>query len=332
MKKNNGTLTSRKVNTQSIVVAAVTVALAAFFSIVSPSFRMWPTIVTLFDSFYYFMFMAIGVTFCLISGGNDLSIGTGTVCYALIGGFFIVNHGAPTWLGMLICIVLGLAIGCLNGFLVAVMNLPAFIATLCTMLITRGLGSVVAGGSITWPSRSVPAGWFRSIFKIFVKNAAGKKVPVPVGLILVAAAIIIMTIVLKKTLTGRYITAIGSNKEAARLSGVNVVKYQAMAYVISGLFAGIASIAYVSATSSSITPGAGGGLELDAIGGAIIGGTSMNGGTGSIFGTFLGVMILTLLKNGLPKIGLNAEWQSIITGAILIGAIWLDVIRNKKKA
>jgi len=329
MKKNN--VSSRKVNTQFIVVAVVAVALAAFFSIVSPSFRMWPTIVTLFDSFYYFMFMAIGVTFCLISGGNDLSVGTGTVCYALIGGFAIA-HGAPTWVGMLICIALGLCIGCLNGFLVAVMNLPAFIATLCTMLVTRGLGSVVCGGSVTWPSRSAANGWFRSIFKIFVKNAVGKKVPIPMGLILVIAAIIIMSIVLKKTHTGRYIIAIGSNKEAARLSGVNVVKYQAMAYVISGLFAGIASIAYVSATSSSITPGAGGGLELDAIGGAIIGGTSMTGGTGSIFGTFLGVMILTLLKNGLPKIGLNAEWQSIITGAILIGAIWLDVIRNRKKA
>ena len=331
MKKNNGTQTSRKISTQMIVVVAVAIALAAFFSIVSPIFRKWATIVTTFDSFYYFMFMAIGVTFCLISGGNDLSVGTGTVCYALIGGFAIA-HGAPTWVGMLICIVLGLIIGCLNGFLVAVMNLPAFIATLCTMLVTRGLGSVVSGGSVTWPSRSADNGWFRSIFKIFIKNAAGKKVPIPIGIILVIVAIVVMSIVLKKTHTGRYIIAIGSNKEAARLSGVNVVKYQAMAYVISGLFAGIAAIAYVCATSSSITPGSGGGLELDAIGGAIIGGTSMTGGTGSILGTFFGVIILTLLKNGLPKIGLNAEWQSIITGAILIGAIWLDVIRNRKKA
>ena len=165
MKKNN--VSSRKINTQMIVVFAVAIALAAFFSIVSPIFRKWATIVTLFDSFYYFMFMAIGVTFCLISGGNDLSIGTGTVCYALIGGFCIAQ-GAPTWLGMLISIVLGVAFGCLNGFLVAVMNLPAFIATLCTMLVTRGLGSVVAGGSVTWPGRSSDAGWFRSIFKIFV--------------------------------------------------------------------------------------------------------------------------------------------------------------------
>ena len=331
MKNNNGTLTSRKVSMQRLVVVIVAIALAAFFSIASPNFRKYATIVTLFDSFYYFMFMAIGVTFCLISGGNDLSVGTGTVCYALIGGFCIAN-GAPTWVGLLVCIILGLCVGCLNGFLVAVMNLPAFIATLCTMLMTRGLGSVVCGGSVVWPSRSVDAGWFRQIFKIFVKGADGKNLPVPTGIIVVIVAIIIMSVVLNKTHTGRYIIAIGSNKEAARLSGVNVVKYQMFAYIISGLFAGIAAIAYVCATSSSITPGAGGGLELDAIGGAIIGGTSMNGGTGSIFGTFLGVMILTLLKNGLPKIGLNAEWQSIITGLILIGAIWLDVIRNRKKS
>lgn len=331
MKNNSGTLSSRKVSMQRIVVIAVAIALAAFFAIASPSFRKYSTIVTLFDSFYYFMFMAIGVTFCLISGGNDLSVGTGTVCYALIGGFCIA-HGAPTWLGLVICIVLGLLVGCLNGFLVAVMNLPAFIATLCTMLMTRGLGSVVSGGSVVWPSRSAENGWFRQIFKIFIKDANGKNMPIPMGIIVVIVAIVIMSIVLNKTHTGRYIIAIGSNKEAARLSGVNVVKYQMSAYIISGLFAGIAAIAYVCATSSSITPGAGGGLELDAIGGAIIGGTSMTGGTGSIFGTFLGVMILTLLKQGLPKIGLNAEWQSIITGLILIGAIWLDVIRNRKKS
>lgn len=331
MKKNNGTLAPRKISMQRIVVVAVAIALAVFFSVASPNFRKYATIVTLFDSFYYFMFMAIGVTFCLISGGNDLSVGTGTVCYALIGGFCIA-HGAPTWVGLLISIALGVCVGCLNGFLVAVMNLPAFIATLCTMLMTRGLGSVVSGGSVVWPSRSAENGWFRQIFKIFVTNSAGKKVPVPTGILVVAVAIVIMTLVLNKTRVGRYIIAIGSNKEAARLSGVNVVKYQMFAYIISGLFAGIASIAYVCATSSSITPGAGGGLELDAIGGAIIGGTSMTGGTGSIFGTFLGVIILTLLKNGLPKIGLNAEWQSIITGLILSGAIWLDVIRNRKKA
>ena len=322
----------RKLDLQRIVVIGAVVFLAAFFSIFSKDFRKYSTLVTLLDSFYYFCFLAIGVTFCLISGGNDLSVGTGMVCYALIGGYCITSLGLPTWLGMLVTIACGLVFGVLNGFLVSVMNLPAFIATLCTMLITRGLGSVICGGSVTWPSRSVPEGWFRNIFKLMVDNSAGKKTPIPVGLILVILAIVIMSIVLNKTRTGRYIIAIGSNREAARLSGMNVIKYQMRAYIISGLFAGIAGIAYVCASSSSITPGSGTGLELDAIGGAIIGGTSMTGGVGSIFGTLLGILILTLLKNGLPKIGLSQDWQNIITGIILILAIYIDVLKNRKKA
>ena len=322
---------TRKFDLQRIVVVSVVVVLALFFSLASKNFRKYSTLVTLLDSFYYFMLMAIGVTFCLISGGNDLSVGTGMVCDALIGGFCIIHLGWPTWLGMLITILCGLVFGCLNGFFVAVMNLPAFIGTLCTMLITRGLGSVVAGGSITWPAKEQANGWFRKIFKIFVLNADGKKTPIPVGVILIIIAIVVMSFVLNKTRVGRYIIAIGSNKEAARLSGVNVVKYQMLAYIISGLFTGMAGIAYVCASTSSITPGSGTGLELDAIGGAIIGGTSMTGGVGSIFGTFLGVMILTLLKNGLPKIGLGQDWQNIITGLILIGAIWIDVLRSRRR-
>lgn len=332
MQNNKNILKNSKIDLQRIVVISVTVLLAVFFCVASKSFRKYSTLVTLLDSFYYFMFMAIGVTFCLISGGNDLSVGTGMACYALIGGYCIVYQGLPTWLGMLIAILCGLAFGILNGFLVAVMKLPAFIATLCTMLITRGLGSVACNGSsVTWPAKEAANGWFRKIFKIFVLNSEGKKTPIPVGVILVVIAIIVMSIVLNKTRTGRYIIAIGSNKEAARLSGVNVVKYEMMAYIISGIFTGIAGIAYVCASTSSITPGSGTGLELDAIGGAIIGGTSMTGGSGSIFGTFLGVLLLSILKNGLPKIGLAQDWQNIITGLILIGAIWIDVLRNKKR-
>ena len=323
---------SRKFDLQRIVVLGVAVLLAAFFSIASKEFRQYTTIVTLFDSFYYFAFMAIGVTFCLISGGNDLSIGTGMVCYAMIGGMLIKDFGCPTWVGIVVALVLGLIFGVLNGVLVAIMNLPPFIATLCTMLITRGLSSVACGGaSIAWPSRGTDNGWFRSIFKLMLPNAAGKKTPIPIGLLVVLVAVIIMTIILKKTRVGRYIIAIGSNKEAARLSGVNVVKYQMLAYIISGLFAGIAGIAYASSNSSSITATSGLGLELDAVGGAIIGGTSMTGGSGSIIGSMVGIMILALLKNGLPKIGLNGDWQHVITGLILIIAIWFDVIKNRKK-
>ena len=122
------------------------------------------------------LFLRIGVTFCLISGGNDLSVGTGMICYALAGGYLVQHLGWPVWGGMLVTISIGLVFGVLNGVLVAIMNLPPFIATLCTMLITRGLGSILTGGmAVSWPSRSGAGGWFRSLFKII---DSGKIIPV----------------------------------------------------------------------------------------------------------------------------------------------------------
>ncbi len=318
----------KAIGLQRIVVVIAVILEAVLFSILSPAFRQYATVVSILDYSYYITFMAIGVTFCLISGGNDLSVGTGMICYALTGGFLIHHFGWPVWGGMLIAIALGLCIGCLNGILVAVMNLPPFIATLCTMLINRGLGSIITGGmSAAWPSRNSPDGWFRSLFKIIDNGKI-----IPVGFAIVLFFIILMSIVLNKTRVGRYIIAIGSNKEAARLSGVNVVKYQMTAYIISGFFAGLAGIAYAATFSSSVAPGTGAGLELDAIGGAIIGGTSMTGGQGSVIGTLLGVFVMSLLKTGLPYVGLQANWQQIITGIVLIVAIYIDVLKNKKTA
>ena len=318
----------RAIGLQRIVVVLAVILLALFFSAMSPAFRQYATFVSILDYSYYISFMAIGVTFCLISGGNDLSVGTGMICYALAGGYLVQQMGAPVGVGMLVTILVGLAFGVLNGVMVSIMNLPPFIATLCTMLITRGLGSIITGGmAVSWPSRNAPDGWFRSLFKVIDKGKI-----IPVGFIIVIAAIILMTVVLNKTKVGRYIIAIGSNKEAARLSGVNVVKYQMLAYIISGFFAGLAGISYAAIFSSSVAPGTGAGLELDAIGGAIIGGTSMTGGQGSIIGTLLGVFVMSLLKTGLPYIGLQANWQQIITGLVLIAAIYIDVLKNKKTA
>ena len=318
----------KAIGLQRIVVVIAVILEAMLFSVLSPAFRQYATVVSILDYSYYITFMAIGVTFCLISGGNDLSVGAGMICYALTGGYMVQQLGMPVWVGLIVTILIGLCFGVLNGAMVAIMNLPPFIATLCTMLITRGLGSIITGGmAVSWPSRSGKGGWFRSMFKI-INN--GKIIPV--GFLIVIAAIIIMSIVLNRTKVGRYIIAIGSNKEAARLSGVNVVKYQMMAYIISGFFAGLAGIAYAATFSSSVAPGTGPGLELDAIGGAIIGGTSMTGGQGSIIGTLLGVFVMSLLKTGLPYVGLQANWQQIITGIVLIVAIYIDVLKNKKTA
>ena len=308
----------KAIGTQKIVVVLVIILLALFFCIKSPAFRQYPTLVSIFDYSYYISFMAIGVTFCLITGGVDLSIGTGMVCYGLFGGHLITKLGMPVGVGLLATILLGVVIGCLNAALVAVMDLPPFIATLGTMMITRGLGSLLTGGmSVTWPPAASEQGWFRSIFKM---KMGGKMIPV--GFLLVLLFIFIMSVFLNHSRPGRYIP---------RLSGVNVVKYQSLAYIISGFFAGLAGVAYAS-TFQAIAPGTGAGLELDAIAGAIIGGTSMNGGVGTVTGTLLGVFIMSLLKTGLPYIGLQANWQQIITGIVLIVAIFVDVLKNKKTA
>jgi len=315
----------KAIGTQKIVVVIVLIALFGFFCLMSPMFRQYSTILSILDYSYYITLMAIGVTFCLITGGVDLSIGTGMICCGLVGGYLINAKEMPVVVGLLAAITVGLAFGLLNGTLVAVFNLPPFIATLGTMMVARGIGSIATGGlSQTWPTVGSENGWFRSLFKI---DMGGFKLPI--GFLFIIIIVFVMSIVLNKTNTGRYIIAIGSNKEATRLSGVNVVKYQMRAYIISGLFTGLAGIAY-AATFQAIAPGTGAGLELDAIGGAIIGGTSMNGGLGSIVGTLLGVFIMSMLKTGLPYIGLQANWQQIITCIVLIGAVFIDVQKNKK--
>lgn len=315
-----------KINGRELMVMGIIVVMIAVFSLISSTFRTYPTLVSVLDSMYYVTLMAIGVTFPLITGGVDLSIGTGLVCYALVGGYTVIHMGMPVGVGIAVAILMGVLIGLLNGVLVAIMDLPPFLATLCTCMITRGLGPALCGGfGISWPSALSDQGTFRKIFKF--TNANGTVIPV--GIIFIIVLVIVMSFVLNHTKVGRYTIAIGSNKEATRLAGVNVKFYHVFAYVICGFFAGLAGVAY-SATYATIYPGAGAGFEMDAIGGAIVGGVSASGGSGTIFGAFLGVIVISLLKIGLPFIGLQANWQQIFTGLVLLGAVLIDVVKKKK--
>ncbi len=315
----------QKLGVQRLVIFGVLVILFAFFCIMSPSFRKYSTILTMTSYMYYIMLMAIGVTFPLLTGGVDLSIGTGLVCYSIVGSYLMRQMGLPIWVAMLVTVGMGIFFGFINGVVVAKLNLPPFITTLCTMMIVRGLGSILTSGMTgVWPMAGQDGSWFRDLLKYKVNGTI-----YPVGLLIIVMLVIIMSIVLNHSRIGRYIIAIGSNKEALKLSGVNVARWHVMAYVFSGFFAGLAAIAYAG-TFSSITPGTGAGFELDAIGGAIIGGTAMTGGSGSIIGTFLGVCLISLLKTGLPYVGLQANWQQIITGVIIIVAVTIDMARRRK--
>lgn len=311
---------------QKFIVLLVVIALFAFFCIFSPDFRKTTTFIDILSKSYYLIFMAIGVTFPLITGGVDLSIGTGLICYSLAGGYLIVKCGWPTGLGILVALLFGTIIGLINGILISVMDLPAFLATLCTCMITRGLGSICSKSmGICWPQAGTEGGWFRTVFKVVEDRKQ-----YPIGIIWAILIMLLMEFVLNHTKVGRYTFAIGSNKEAAILSGINVKFYHIMAYVISGFFAGLAAVAY-SAVFTTVQPGTGAGFELEAIGGAIIGGVSATGGAGSIVGTFIGVFVICLLKTGLPFIGLQANWQQIITGFVLIGAVLVDIIKKKRE-
>ncbi len=315
-----------KLKGREAMVLGIIIVMVILFSILSPTFRTYPTLVSVLDNSYYITLMALGVTFPLITGGVDLSIGTGLVSYALIGGYLVIHKGVPVGVGILACIGVGLLIGVFNGVLVAVMDLPPFLATLCTCMITRGLGPAHCGGfGVSWTSAISYQGAFRKIFKLITVRGT----VIPIAIVFMVILVVLMSFVLDHTRVGRYIIAIGSNKEATRLAGVNVKFYHMMAYMISGVFAGMAGVAY-AATYATIYPGSGAGFELDAIGGAIVGGVSASGGVGTILGSFLGVLVICLMKVGLPFIGLQANWQQIFTGIVLIAAVLVDVVKKKK--
>ncbi len=313
---------------QRVIVLFVIIALVLIYMIFSPEFRKYSSILSMLDFSYYDVLMAIGVTFPLITAGVDLSIGTGMVCYALIAGSLIRNQHIPVVLAMLVCILLGCVVGLANGLLIGVMNLPPFLATLCTCMITRGIGSMF--NACPWPTTKQPGGWFHSIFKLTF-GSGRSALKIPIGFLIMVVLVLLMEFVLNHTRFGRYTIAIGSNKEALMLSGVNVRFFHVMAYMICGLFAGLAAIAY-AAVVPTVQPGTGAGLELDAIGGVFVGGVSATGGYGSVLGTFVGVFVIMLLKTGLPYVGLQANWQQIITGIVLIGAVMIDVVKRRRLA
>jgi ribose transport system permease protein len=318
----------RVFSNQRTVALLALIVLFLFFCVAGDNFASYPTFMSILDASYYIGLLAVGVTFIIMTGGIDLSCGTVMICCALISGT-LIKAGWPVALCLVICVLLGVLFGLLNGFMVAVMGLPAFIATLGTMMITRGLGSIVtATASVTFPQRRAPEGWFRNIFKVL-----GPDVPwgmLPTGLILLAALAAVMGVILGKTRPGRYITALGSNKEATRLSGIDTVTWEMLAYVIGGGFAGLAAISY-AATYSTVLPSTGNGFELDAIAGAVIGGTSLSGGLGSISGTIIGVFIMSVLKTGLPFVGLQPHYQLLFTGIVLIIAVFVDVLNRRRQ-
>jgi len=308
---------------QKLLALGVLILLYVFFSIFGRNFFSSTMALVILSNSYWIGFLAIGVTFVIITGGIDLSIGTSMICSAIIGGMLFRDHSLPLWLCLIIVVLIGTTIGLINGLLVTRLKLPPFIATLGMMMVTRGFGSISTNVTAkTYPSIHDEGGaWFTDLFL--------RVDTFPSGAIWLLGYFIIAFIVLNKTKLGRYIFAIGSNEEAVRLSGVNVANWKCAAYVICGFSAGIAGV-FHAALSTTINPGTGNGFELEAIAGVIIGGTSLAGGVGSVAGTMIGVFIMAILKTGLSSMQLPAPYQLFFTGIVVIVAVWLDMYRVQK--
>lgn len=326
----NNLLTNGK---QNMIIIGATLVLYLLFTLINNNFSSKSNLLTMTKSLVPYAMLGLGVTFVIATGGIDLSIGTVCIAAPVIAGAICGTTNSAEdgilWLTIPIMLIVGVLFGLINGLLIAKCKLPPFIATLGTMLLSRGLSAVIAQiftkstSAINYPSIS----WLQKVFS----NVNG----FPIGLAWVLGFTIICMIVMFKTKIGRYILAIGSNEEAARLSGINVDCYKIIAYVIGGLFAGIAAIFY-TATNPSLTLAGGNGIELDAIAGVYIGGTSTTGGSASIVGTIFGAIILVVIRQGL-NLSLSALDNSLnatfithaVTGAIVVAAVLLDIFKKK---
>ncbi len=323
MKEKKLTKTGSMFSLQKILALGTLVILYVFFSLFGHNFFSVATLVNILDSSYYIGFLAIGVTFVIITGGIDLSIGTVMMCAALIGGAAYNVWHWPIAAALLLIIAVATAFGLFNGLMVAKLKLPPFIATLGTMMVSMGFGAIVSKVmTMRYPTVTDPDGWFKFVF---YKTSGG----FPIGAIWLLVFFLIAFITLNNTRLGRYTFAMGSNEEATRLSGINVDNWKMVVYTISGFFAGLGAIVYAAAYTS-IIPSTGNGIELLAIAGVVIGGTSLSGGIGTLSGTLIGVYIMSILKQGLMSMNLQGQWQTFFTGIVVIGAVLLDNYRNAK--
>ena len=266
--------------------------------------------------------IAAGMTFVILTGGIDLSVGS-LVAFAGIVATTVLKTGLPPVVGFILAILAGLAVGSLSGafagFCITRFNIAPFIVTLATMTIWRGAAFVWTDGRPVW---ELPAG--------FAFLGTGRLLAVPVPTIIMVLTFVASHIILTRTRFGRYVYAVGGNIEAARLAGIRTWRVLVNVYVLSATLAALSGILLASRMNSG-QPNAGVSYELDVIAAVVVGGTSLSGGAGSIIGTFIGAMLIAVLRNGLNLLNVNSYVQQVIVGVVILLAVMLDQIRRRRK-
>ena len=305
---------------QQLLALGTLIALVAFFSLTSPNFFTVSNLTSILLATAVIGILAVGTTFVIITGGIDLSIGTGMTLCSVITGLLLTQMGLPLVVGVLGGIAFGAFMGLVNGFNVTVLGLPPFIATLAMMMIAEGLALVLSGVRPIYLS-GVPG---------FQQIALGQLIPqIPNAVLILFALALVLGVVLTKTVLGRMTYAIGSNEEATRLSGINTRRWLLAIYALAGACTGLAGVVMASRLSSA-QPQLGMGYELQAIAAVIIGGTSLLGGRGTIQGTLIGALIMSVLINGLRIMAVQSEWQTVVVGVVVLIAVFADNLRKRR--
>ncbi len=300
-------------------VLVILIVMGVIMSVINESFASMNNILSLVRSFSYVAIMAFGMCMMIIIGGIDLSVGSVAGLTGILVATMMTKLGLPVWLSIILVLLISSAIGLTNAFLIIVCKLQPFIATMGMMHIARGLCFTLTEG---FPILNLPDSY------LFIGQGYMLGIPVPIWIMIILG--IITAVFLNKTVIGRYIFAIGGNEEATRVSGVNVKKVKAIVYMLGGTFSGAAGIV-MAARMGIGQPSAGQGYELDAIASVVIGGASLSGGRGTITGTIIGAAIMGLLRNALVLLSINAYFQQVIIGCVIIIALIIDTFRSKAK-
>ncbi len=275
----------------------------------------------------YIIITAVGMTMVIVSGGIDLSVGSIFAFSGVVGALAILGGGLPVPVGILLGVASGAACGLLSGAMITLLRVPPFIATLGMLWAIRGLGEAVTHGG---EAQYVPHESWKWLYSdLTTLHLGGLEVPLPVPVVLMVIVVAAFSYIMRRTRLGRYTYAIGSNMEAARLSGVRTLRVQAILYTICGGLAGLSGMILAAKLSSGVAT-EGIGEELTVIAAVVIGGGSLSGGMGTVGGCVVGALLMIFLANGCNLLDIQQHWQKVIAGAIVVVAVAFDQWRHRR--
>lgn len=301
----------------TFMMVFVVIGLGIILSIATPTFLTFTNLMNILRQISVNGVLAIGMSLVALTGGIDLSVGSIVAFSGILTAGMLNDTALPIPVTVILAILVGLTMGLINGYFVAYWNAPPFVVTLAMMTIGRGLTYIYCDGK---PISKLP--------DAFLKIGKGSLAGIPIPFIILIAVFLIFYIMLTKMKHGRHIYAVGGNEQAAMVSGINVKRVIMSVYIFSGICCGVGAVMLTARVSAGL-PTAGDGYELDAIAATVIGGTSLSGGTGKLWGTLVGVLLLGMVNTGLDLLNVTSYYQQVVKGLIILGAVLIDSRRNK---